>query len=985
MFPIKPIAPVFRLSACFSRSCAALLSALLFTAAIACTGNGGSVDSMGETYHLGSEGGGNTSNHDATSSSSTGSDYTAQDLWNASNAGDPDKIIELISSDGGDAGTTTVTLQSSVLGLPAGGTVTLRITGNTVQYSQDASADSSGTVTFTVPRLQTNSTVTVELTVRDATGTVLFTGTDTQVVDGEGNLQVGLITQFWTLPSQLTVTASPNSILYDSSTWNSSSATVSLAPIAGAPAGAVFSYAWTDENGTPVTDASGSLVTGTSFSRTVYQLLDGTPPVDDVTRTFTVTVTYIDPAGETETRTGSASVTVGGPVDLPDFTVNIAAPASKYDAECTADAWALLNLTDTFSITPVSSGDAFPGGTNFSWTVSAAGGSTVTRSTNGSTPYEVSPSALGLTAASIGMKASPTAITVSCTASNSRSLADKPGTPGSAAVFLIYLLPDFTITVAPPSTYMASKSSGTTYALKDLTAGFSLTPVAASGSAFPAGTTFEWSVQAEGKPVYSTTSALGTPGSASPTSLGLSETDTWHKAADAKGISVSCTAKNPRATDKAGTPNNTAKAFLLYTLPDFTISVSMDTAGYSAANSDLTGTDPVYALVDTGKDFTLTATPGSGSFPADTEFEWTVRGTTLTGDTQKDRIITISPAAMGLTDTQGLANSVSAAKNAPTGISISCTAKHADAVADVDGTDRTVNVYLLTIPDFKVEVTIPAGFKYNTDSDGDKVYMIKDSEMATASFKFEAVPEDDSESFPNSMSFEWDFLSSEQTTPDVNTTASVFTGSSTAPSAATEYTVTCTAKCGSIEKGPVQAKLKLGPGEITLANLKSYLQNLPTNDADHPYVLPAITGLTTLDDVKSIKSKLVSNRYVDLSLTQLPDDLTSLSTAFRECTTIVYPPSIPSSVTSMYYCFEGCTNLKTAPVLPGNLSNLSYCFQGCENLEEAPEIPSNVTTMQHTFKDCKKLTDAPVIPVGVTDLISCFEGCSKLVNVPPIA
>ncbi|MBP5465520.1 MAG: hypothetical protein J6Y13_10155, partial [Treponema sp.] len=833
---------------------------------MSCNGNGGSMDSGGAVYNPNGGSSGGSSGSSGSSGSGGNTDtFTAQDLLNLSNAGDSGRIIELISSDN-EAGTTTVTLLAPDLGLPTGGTVTLRITGNTVQYSQDASADSSGTVTFTVPRLQTNSTVTVELTVRDANGTVLFTGTDTQVVDGEGNLQVGLITQFWTLPSQLTVTASPNSILYDSSTWNSSSATVSLAPVSGAPAGAVFSYAWTDESGAAVTDASGTPVTGASFSRTVYQLLDGTPPVDDVTRTFTVTVTYIDPAGETETRTGSASVTVGGPVDLPEFTVDIAAPASKYDAECTAGAWALLNLTDTFSITPVSSGNAFPGGTNFSWTISAAGGSTVTRSTSGSTPCEVSPSDLGLTASNIGLKASPTAITVSCTASNSRSLADKPGTPGSAAVFLIYLLPDFTITVAPPSTYMASKSSGTTYALKDLSAGFSLTPVAASGSAFPAGTTFEWSVQAEGKPVYSTTSALGTPGSASPTSLGLSETDTWHKAADAKGISVSCTAKNPRATDKAGTPNNTAKAFLLYTLPDFTISVSLDTAGYNAGNSDLTDTDPLYALVNMGKDFTLTATPGSGSFPADTEFEWTVRGTTLTGPTQKGRVITISPAAMGLTDTQGLANSVSAAKNAPTGISISCTAKHADAVADVDGTDRTVNVYLLTIPDFKVEVTIPAGFKYNTDSDGDKVYMIKNSEMATASFKFEAVPEDDSESFPaNGMRFEWDFLSSEQTTPDVNTTASVFTGSSTAPSAATpfaatEYTVTCTAKCGSIEKGPVEAKLKLGAGEVTLANLKNYLQNLPTNDADHPYVLPAITGLSTLDDVKSIKSKFVNGR-----------------------------------------------------------------------------------------------------------------------------
>ncbi len=50
MFPIKPIAPVFRLSACFSRSCTVLLSAVLLMAGIACTGNGGSANSDGDIY-----------------------------------------------------------------------------------------------------------------------------------------------------------------------------------------------------------------------------------------------------------------------------------------------------------------------------------------------------------------------------------------------------------------------------------------------------------------------------------------------------------------------------------------------------------------------------------------------------------------------------------------------------------------------------------------------------------------------------------------------------------------------------------------------------------------------------------------------------------------------------------------------------------------------------------------------------------------------
>ncbi|MBQ3687956.1 MAG: hypothetical protein II932_08990 [Treponema sp.] len=268
-----------------------------------------------------------------------------------------------------------------------------------------------------------------------------------------------------------------------------------------------------------------------------------------------------------------------------------------------------------------------------------------------------------------------------------------------------------------------------------------------------------------------------------------------------------------------------ASAFLLQTLPDFTISVSLDAAGYNADNSDLTGTDPLYALVNMGKDFTLTATPGSGSFPADTEFEWTVRGTTLTGPTQKGRVITISPTAMGLTDTQGLTNSVSAAKNSPTGISISCTAKHADAVADVDGTDRTVNVYRLTIPAYKITVTPPAAPNaLETEGSGaDTVYLVTNGDLTSTSRKFrlKVEPVSTTDTFPDGTEFSWKFGSAAATTPaedddqrdELIGTMCGLTGPGAAvPSVATEYTISCTASLtGAVTpaSAPATAKVKL--------------------------------------------------------------------------------------------------------------------------------------------------------------------------------
>lgn len=62
-------------------------------------------------------------------------------------------------------------MSSADLGLPAGGTVVLCI--DEIGFLATAVADADGFVRFEVPKIETNSWVTVELSVQDPGGTVL--------------------------------------------------------------------------------------------------------------------------------------------------------------------------------------------------------------------------------------------------------------------------------------------------------------------------------------------------------------------------------------------------------------------------------------------------------------------------------------------------------------------------------------------------------------------------------------------------------------------------------------------------------------------------------------------------------------------------------------------------------------------------------------------------------------------------------------------
>ncbi|MBQ2315155.1 MAG: leucine-rich repeat protein [Treponema sp.] len=181
------------------------------------------------------------------------------------------------------------------------------------------------------------------------------------------------------------------------------------------------------------------------------------------------------------------------------------------------------------------------------------------------------------------------------------------------------------------------------------------------------------------------------------------------------------------------------------------------------------------------------------------------------------------------------------------------------------------------------------------------------------------------------------------------------------------------------------------PESLPIANLADYLKNLPANTPDTAYVIPQITGLTK-DNWTQIKDALTAStsagRYVDLSATTLPSDITTLYQGFYNCTTLVKSPQLPASMTggSMENCFYGCTNLTTAPAVPAGITTMKNSFFDCRKLADfsALTIPNTVTDMYGCFYRCYELVTAPAIPDGVTNMEGCFYGCIRLTAAPAL-
>ena len=119
-----------------------------------------------------------------------------------------------------------------------------------------------------------------------------------------------------------------------------------------------------------------------------------------------------------------------------------------------------------------------------------------------------------------------------------------------------------------------------------------------------------------------------------------------------------------------------------------------------------------------------------------------------------------------------------------------------------------------------------------------------------------------------------------------------------------------------------------------------------------------------------------------LTLTELPDGVTSIGNyAFRNCTSLALT-SLPDGVTSIgASAFEGCTSLALTSLPDGVTSIESYAFRSCTSLA-LTSLPDGVTSIGGSaFRNCASLTSITFKGTPTTILASAFLSCTNLTDI----
>ena len=169
-----------------------LSAALLLTS---CPGNGGvDISGDGETYG----GAGSSSSRSSGSGGSYTASFSFDEFMNLTNAGDTEALTRMFRDDsassggGGEYGVDPLFFAADDLGVPAGGTVTLSITGGGEDYEETATADADGNVCFSVPRQRVGSTITISMTVKKEDGSIVRSGKKTMLVEAGCRFNIAL-------------------------------------------------------------------------------------------------------------------------------------------------------------------------------------------------------------------------------------------------------------------------------------------------------------------------------------------------------------------------------------------------------------------------------------------------------------------------------------------------------------------------------------------------------------------------------------------------------------------------------------------------------------------------------------------------------------------------------------------------------------------------------------------------------------------------
>ena len=654
-------------------------------AATSCNGNGGSLDSEGETY---SSAGGQAS----VSSGSglvAGGGITGAGILAASNGGDGGTILSGVAADSQTAsasGTTTVALSASAIGLPSGGSVSLTISGGGISYASESSASSDGNVYFTVPAIASGTTVTVSIVVKAADGSVSCYGSKTQTVtDGASLVDVTLTDGTgtdggtagaggeWSLPSALTVSGSLIPLYYDPTGTLNPDVTFTVANILTTPSEGTLTYTWTNSQ-------TGAVISGAAGKTLTIRLGDLMGSTTDAgQKGVSVTATYTDADGNVSTATGSASVTVFS-YQMPEFTISVTpAPGVTANSDGSYSVTNLSSTVLTFTASPAS-GSSFLMGTTFAWKVNGTAVPTATTASFGFVPSIVDISSLSATA---------TSVSVECTATYLPAT-NSPQTASKTVTLVKPTLPTPVASVTCTGTAVTG-SANTWYVNDNSNLGStSLSFSVSNAASMPAGTQVVW--YADGSAVGGTTgTAVST---AVPVTLGTVKSS-FPSGSSSMQISVYCVVKKDGYDDVQGTPITITVQKKPTSIPDFTVMID----NYPGEN--VTGS---YCKVNASSSAGVRALASSGSLPQNDSgatFTWKANENIINTTSSSETSFTVSQLLSAIDKSTSDLHAYNGNESVGQGIVIrlSCTISYPDAmgIAEKSSTVSSGNNDLLTL------------------------------------------------------------------------------------------------------------------------------------------------------------------------------------------------------------------------------------------------------------------------------------------------
>ena len=115
----------------------------------------------------------------------------------------------------------------------------------------------------------------------------------------------------------------------------------------------------------------------------------------------------------------------------------------------------------------------------------------------------------------------------------------------------------------------------------------------------------------------------------------------------------------------------------------------------------------------------------------------------------------------------------------------------------------------------------------------------------------------------------------------------------------------------------------------------------------------------------------------------IPDSVTNMANAFRQCSNFNQPVTIPANVNGLFGIFSGCAVLNQPITFPENaLGSMAQAFLGCSNFNYPVRLPQGINNLQAVFSNCFNFNQPVIIPeMTITSQLqtaTMFANCHNL-------